>query len=136
LLRAMITEMTDRGEKVVLVYPIPEAPWNVPKQVAREEFYADGDENDLTISRAAFETRTEQVRKIFDQIGYVPQLLRFNPEDVLCPSLLLGDCLSVDNGRPLYFDARHLSGHGSQKVAKALVGAMHRAGWLETTAQR
>lgn len=61
-----IRELAERFS-VVLVYPVPEAGWNVPSYAFRNAYFNDRDAS-LTTSFAAYVARTLEVNGLFDQL--------------------------------------------------------------------
>ena len=64
---AGIEELLDAGLRVVLVYPIPEAGWNVPEELARRRERV-GRARHALDQRAVFERRQRPVIAAFDAI--------------------------------------------------------------------
>ncbi len=120
-IRALIGE----GLQVVLVYPIPEAGWNVIEELARRRG-ASPEPVDLSTSSDAFRARQAPVLAAFDAIDS-PNLFRVRPSDVLCDTTLPGRCLNSIGDQPLYLDGDHLNNTGSSLVAPLIMDAIERA---------
>ena len=114
-----VRDLLDRGLRVVLVYPIPEAGWNVPEELARRR--ADSDVPvTLSTPLAAYERRQAAVLAAFDALDS-PHLWRVRPAEILCPD---GRCLQSLGDRPLYFDESHLTTTGAGMLAPAILAAI------------
>ena len=114
-----VRDLLDRGLRVVLVYPIPEAGWNVPEELARRR--ADSDVPvTLSTPLAAYERRQAAILAAFDALDS-PHLWRVRPAEILCPD---GRCLQSLGDRPLYFDESHLTTTGAGMLAPAILAAI------------
>jgi len=81
--RDSVQYFLDRGKKVVLIYPVPEAGWNVPNHISR--FYSK--KNDLkfheevaSTSHQVFKRRNKRTIDAFDNISPNDNLYRVFPE--------------------------------------------------------
>lgn len=113
-LRALVEEFN-----VILVHPIPEAGWNVPRTLVHRTLYGDGIANPLTTDAARVLARNQPVNDLFGSIDH-PNLYRVNPYDVFCDTKLAGRCVNEWDGDVLYFDDDHLSNAGARWVADAI----------------
>jgi peptidoglycan/LPS O-acetylase OafA/YrhL len=105
-----------RGVRVVLVYPVPEAGWNVPSDAAKRRWFA-ADARDLTTSRTAFTARNADTVSALDAIGEHSLLVRVYAEEVFCSG---ERCVAQRGGVPLYYDAVHLSNAGASMLVEAI----------------
>lgn len=111
------------GYRVVLVYPIPEAGWNVPDLVAKRAM-AHADTLETSTSYARYLERNGAVIAAFDTISDT-NLVRVKPAETLCGTTLPERCLnSKADGEVYYFDDDHLSDLGSRPVAAAILAAV------------
>jgi peptidoglycan/LPS O-acetylase OafA/YrhL len=122
---AGIETLLDRGLRVVLVYPVPEAGWNVPEELARRRAGSPGP-IDLSTPSDAFRARQAPILAAFDAIDH-PHLFRARPAQVLCDLSLPGRCLNSLGDRPLYFDSNHLNTFGAHLVAPPILAAIEAA---------
>ena len=120
-----VEALLDDGLRVVLVYPIPEAGWNVPEELARRR-EASREPVTLSTPRAAYDARQAAVIAAFDAIDH-PHLWRVRPAEVLCESFVPGRCVQSLGDRPLYFDESHLNNAGARLLAPAIAAAMEAA---------
>ncbi len=120
-----VRDLLDSGLSVVLVYPIPEAGWNVPEELARRRERSDTPVT-LSTDYAAYLRRQAPILAAFDAIDH-PRLYRVRPADVLCNTTLPGRCLNSVGDRPLYFDDDHLNNFGSSLIAPAIIEAIEAA---------
>ena len=117
-----VRALLDRGLRVVLVYPIPEAGWNVPEELARRREAAGGPVT-LSTPVEAYRRRHGAIIAAFDGLDS-PRLWRVRPAGRLCPE---GRCLQSLGDQPLYFDESHLNNAGARLLAPAILEAVEAA---------
>ena len=130
LFRTTIEQLLKSGKRVVLVYPVPEVGWNVPRLLAREIQFGIGRQSPLSTSFEVFRRRSGNARAQLDLLADNPNLLRVRPEELFCGTHIADRCLAQLDGKPLYFDDDHLSGIGSAMLAGKIVAAMKEKLWL------
>ncbi|MDH4742981.1 acyltransferase [Sphingomonas sp. CBMAI 2297] len=101
------------GKRVILIYPVPEAGWNVPITLARMRMLGVKRADGLTTSRAGFLRRQAPIFEAFDALGDVPGLIRVRPDRALCG---VDRCTLTRAGAPLYFDDDHLTPEGASML--------------------
>ncbi len=109
----------DSGKKVLLIYPIPEVGWDVPKSLTK--VLMSESQMDLSTSYDNFKKRTHDTYTALDRIGEHPNLIRIRPDRILCDSYTKGRCISQLNGIPLYYDNNHLSTTGARLIVEEIV---------------
>lgn len=97
--------------KVFLVRPFPEMPLNVPKQLARNLML--DKQSDITIPRSAYDQRHAFVYQSQDRAAEACGATVLDPTPYLCDA---SNCYGSVQGRPLYYDASHLSEFGNQRL--------------------
>lgn len=124
---ADIQNYLDAGRNVVLVYPIPEAGWNVPELVAKSAMT--GRKNlEFSTSFERYLQRNQAVITAFDAISH-PNLFRVKPSEFFCGTFIKERCInSVDADRVFYFDDDHLSDAGAALIVPALLEAVRTIG--------
>jgi len=112
------------GKKVVLVYPVPEAGWNVPRKLASQAFIGTDPDKTFDTSYELFKTRNQVAIKVLDGIANHPNIIRISPEALFCNTIVEGRCIVDIDRHPLYADDDHLNNFGAKfvidEVAKAL----------------
>ncbi len=112
--------------RVVLVYPVPEAGWNVPEQAFRNAYFNDGDPA-LGTSYAAYTARTAEVTALFDRlVAELASVHAARIAPVLCQEGT-GRCTNADAEGVYYYDDDHLSNAGARLVAPVIVQAVEAA---------
>jgi peptidoglycan/LPS O-acetylase OafA/YrhL len=117
-----IESLLAKGHRVVLVYPIPEAGWNVPEELARRR-ESSSEPVTLTTDAAAYSRRQAAVIAAFDTISD-PNLFRVRPDATLCNGTIPGRCLNSIGDRPLYFDDNHLNNFGAGLLMPSVIEAI------------
>ncbi|MFO7770431.1 MAG: acyltransferase family protein [Roseovarius gahaiensis] len=114
--------------KVVLVYPNPEAGWNVPKVLQHMIAYGGAQYDDLTLitSYAVFNKRNASTMSYLDQIEG-PGIYRAYPHKALCNTLVPGHCVNAVPGQVFYYDDDHLSNAGAEFIAPQLLEEVAKA---------
>lgn len=130
LFRGTVQGLLDAGKRVVLVYPIPEVGWDVPKHLAYEQLYGVATEQPLSTGYAVFKQRSQRANQLLDTLPNHAGLLRVRPERIFCDSRIANRCIAEWNDAPLYFDDDHLNSVGAQLLSTEIVRTMQRAGWL------
>ncbi len=105
---------------VVLVYPIPEAGWNVPSYGLKKILFDDGNAT-ITTSYAAYIERTSYVNSLFDRLTLeIPNVFGAQVQKSLCNHETMR-CLNADEYGIYYHDDDHMSNAGARLVAPIIV---------------
>ncbi len=128
---AAVERLLAAGKRVALVYPAPEAGWDVPDRLARERLYGFEREGPVSTSQAVFEHRAAAAHAALDALPEDPDLIRIRPEALVCGRPLEGRCVLEREGTPLYFDSNHPRLAGAREIAGAIVQGMADRGWLD-----
>jgi peptidoglycan/LPS O-acetylase OafA/YrhL len=131
LYQQSVRELVAMGKRVVLVYPMPEAGWDVPHQVAKAALYGEKDKRPLSTSYDRFKQRSRRAYEALDGIGENGSLIRIHPEKIFCDTLVKNRCLIEDGKVPFYFDDDHVDSVGAAMISRAIVDAMRAKGWMD-----
>jgi peptidoglycan/LPS O-acetylase OafA/YrhL len=116
-LRESIVKLIKSGKTVILIYPVPEMGWDVPRYLLNKlQQKSLLDARDGSISHQIFRARNEKAYKALDSIGQHPNLYRVYPEKVFCNTVVTGRCVAHINGTVLYRDDDHLSNAGAAMI--------------------
>lgn len=114
-LKKTIDALLKSGKKVFLVYPAPEAGFNVSHVLALSSGrYGKESIDGLSISKLAFLDRSGDILHIFDALPAAKNLHRIRPSDLLCGDKV---CLVYKDGKSLYYDDDHLSQAGAEYLS-------------------
>ena len=118
-----IDDYLKAGKKVILIYPIPEAGFNLAVDIFKPEFKSN--DTDLSTSYNLFEHRNEASIHALDSVGMSPSLWRIRPERIFCNSFREGRCVTQLNGIPLYFDTNHVNGVGAHLLLQDITSILN-----------
>lgn len=106
---------------VLLVYPVPEAGYDIYKVNVRQYAKIGRVPGQLAYPRAAYDRRNRFVRSAFDRIAeHNPSIIPFYPDAILCEQMIPGACVSQWQGRPLYLDFDHLDDSGAKLLVEGM----------------
>ncbi|MDO3720318.1 acyltransferase family protein [Marinobacter sp. chi1] len=110
------------GYKVVLIYPVPEMGWDVPKHLMKT-IHINGELtlHDASISHQVFRQRNARAYAALNAVGDHENLVRIYPEKLFCNSFIDGRCAAHVDGKPLYSDDDHLSKYGAELVLERVI---------------
>jgi peptidoglycan/LPS O-acetylase OafA/YrhL len=112
--------------KVVLVYPVPEAGWDVPVYGFKKAYFGDG-AVELTTSYSAYKARVQDINALFDKIiDDLPNVYGARVQEILC-SDTNGRCVNADSNGVYYHDDDHLSTVGARLVGPVVLEAIEKA---------
>ena len=119
-----VKKLVGTGKKVILVYPIPEAGWNVPRYVT--SYNLSDPDNVFSLSTGStsyqiFQERNKNAYQALDRIGEYPNLFRVYPENIFCNNDIQHRCIVQKDGDMLYSDDDHLSNAGAMLVIKEIM---------------
>ena len=128
--KASVTELLEHGHTVVLVYPIPEVGWHVPKVINARligvPFYdveSTLTEKPLDTSFDVYNVRSKKSFEVLDSIKH-RNIIRIYPHELFCNNEDSGRCVSHSIDSVFYRDDDHLSDSGarllSDKILKAI----------------
>ena len=117
-----IKRLLNLDYKVILVYPIPEMGWDVPKRLLtiymrHKRLLA----SDASISYEEFRERNQLVYQALDSIPDDERLIRIYPENFLCNKSVVGRCVAQDGSGSFYIDDNHLSLHGAKLIVDEII---------------
>jgi peptidoglycan/LPS O-acetylase OafA/YrhL len=116
-----VERLIQQGVKVVLVYPVPEMGWNIPRkllQLARTE--PEGawlSPQQASVSRRQYLVRSRRSYALLDAAGVHPDITRVYPERLFCAGTR---CFSHDGTAIFYRDDNHLSRTGADRLAEVI----------------
>ncbi|WP_172656360.1 acyltransferase family protein [Halomonas sp. PR-M31] len=130
LIKETVNTLIDNGVKVVLIYPVPEAGWDVPSLLAKEKLYGIERNETLSISYDVFRKRTKSSYEQLDLIENHKNLIKIRPEFLFCNTRLPDRCITQIGGRLLYYDSNHLSRYGANILINHIFSEIKKSGWL------
>lgn len=110
-----IEELSKNGINVILIYPIPEAGWNIPSKVLNKFFIKKNkinNKNYVTTSYLVYKNRNKSSFELLDSIEG-KNIHRIYPNEIFCDSLIKKRCITHNDKDIFYSDHHHLSYKGS-----------------------
>ncbi|RYF41435.1 MAG: hypothetical protein EOO38_20705 [Cytophagaceae bacterium] len=108
---------------IVLVYPIPEAGWDVPSYGFKNARF-NGTDGSLSTSDEAYVARTKEVNSLFDRlVTELPNVFAARVYEIFCKEGT-GRCINADSGGVYYYDDDHLSNAGARLIAPLIVDSV------------
>ena len=126
-LKLSIYELLENNIKVIIVYPIPEVPWDPLTKIYDSSNSRNFNEvknyilsNNVTTSYKAYEERSKKAFEILNDINH-ENLFRVFPHKIFCDYNKINDCFIHDKKNIFYFDSEHLSVIGSKMLEKPIL---------------
>ncbi|SNY90113.1 Acyltransferase family protein [Cohaesibacter sp. ES.047] len=116
--RTELDLLVNAGKTVILVYPVPEGGWHVPKAYAR--LRSTGGPKVLSYPYPAYEDRYGAVIKFLDSLD-LHSLYRVKPAQIFCQQMQPGSCVQAKGDEVYYFDDDHLSNAGARLVSEQIM---------------
>jgi len=121
-LKLSIYELLENNIKVIIVYPIPEVPWDPLTKIYDSSNSRNFNEvknyilsNNVTTTYKSYETRSKKAFKILNDINH-KNLFRVFPHKIFCDFNKINDCFIHNKKNIFYFDSEHLSVIGSKML--------------------
>jgi len=120
-----VAELLENGVKVVIVYPIPNAKFNVAKKLMRDipkktknasEYMK---KNPITTSFKSYKDENKDVLNALDKFEH-KNLIKIYPSNVFCNTLIKGRCLTHGDKNIYFFDSHHLSKRGAEMLVNEI----------------
>lgn len=119
-----INALLQAGKKVILIYPVPEAGWDVPDYIVKYSFNHPElafNAQVASTSYDVFKDRNKNTYKILSNIPAHPNFYKVMPDELLCNTALSDRCVTQNKGVLLYSDNNHLSNAGAQLVLEEVL---------------
>jgi hypothetical protein len=120
--RHMVEELLQAGKRVILLYPVPEIGWNVPRTL--HKMRRRGIATPLSISVKSFKARAAATIAAFDAIPDNPRLIRIRPSELWCNTYLPGRCVAHRGNDVFYADDNHPSVLGGDQIMTLVMRAL------------
>lgn len=115
-----VQRLLDMGKQVIVVTPVPEIGWHVPRHMALAALANAGAVLVVSVASDRFRARSGPVLDAFAALPAHPRLTLVRPDTLLCDTDLPGRCIASRGGIPLYADADHLTNSAAALVVQAL----------------
>ncbi len=121
---SQINSIIEKGHKLVLVYPVPEMGFSVPKYLLKKIIKESTKKNDLIpILSESYQEYKKRNRLVFEILDSVqnPNIYRVYPHKIFCDKQITNRCVANDKNNLFYFDDNHLSLKGSEFVVEEIM---------------
>ena len=123
-LKSQVDNITKQGHKLILVYPVPEMGFNVPRNLLRK-FVKEGISADDTIPilSGSYDVYKKRNKLIFETLDSIenPNVYRVYPHKFFCDKQEKNRCVANDQENLFYFDDDHVSLKGSEFIANEII---------------
>ena len=116
-------EDLSKKNKIILVYPIPEVGWNVPRKFINNYFYNEEKLNSkyyITTSYKVYKDRTKTTFQLLNSIKG-ENIYRVFPHKLFCNNLLKDRCITHDEKDIFYKDDNHPSAKGAEMINDLII---------------
>ena len=125
---SQINNIINQGHKLILIYPVPEMGFNLPKLIHQEYIKKNLFNNNkykledliYTSSYDVFKKRNKEVFEILDSVQS-PNIYRVYPHSHFCDKQIKNRCVANDKEHLFYFDGDHLSLYASKFVVNDIM---------------
>ena len=105
-----------KKNKIILVYPIPEVGWNVPRKI----FYNRYSIKNITTSYEVYKKRNESSFKLLDSL-INKNIYRVYPHKLFCNNQVKNRCVAYYNNKIFYSDDEHPTDLGSNMINDLII---------------
>jgi len=116
----LLNRFTSTGKPVILVYPVPEAGWDIPRYNFNTYAKTGAVQSTVSTSYELFKRRNSFSNRTLDQFQAL-NLIRIKPENYFCNTYLAGRCVAQHEYVPFYYDTNHLSTAGAKPITDDIV---------------
>jgi hypothetical protein len=120
-----IDDLLDLGQKLLVIYPSPEAGWDVPQLYSKMHTlnYGPSETMEISTSWQRFNERNRLAIELLNGLSD-DRISRFRSSDVLCNTVIPERCVNAFDNKILYYDDDHFSNTGAIFLQNALVSAV------------
>ena len=117
-----LTELS-KNNKLILIYPIPEVGWNVPRKIYIEYFVNKKEilpKNYITTSYKIYMDRNNSSFKLLNSIQG-NDIYRVYPHQLFCDTVIINRCITHDSNNIFYSDDDHPSITGAEMINNLII---------------
>ena len=116
----LLKGFTSVGKKVVVLYPVPEAGWDIPRYNFTTYAKTGAVQPIVSTSYDLFKRRNGFATRVLDEFK-APNLFRIRPENYFCNTYMADRCVAQKDFIPFYYDTNHLSTAGAKPLTDDIV---------------
>ena len=116
---SQINSIINQGHKLILVYPVPEMGFNVPKHLLKRIVREKNSKDDsIPILSGSYEVYKKRNKLIFETLDGIkdPNIYKVYPHKIFCNKQIKNRCIANDQKNLFYFDDDHVSINGSKFI--------------------
>lgn len=123
-IKETINELLENQNYVILLYPIPEVGWHVPRKllaqtisnkIFKRNYDIEKEDSLLTTNYEVYKKRHYKIFKVLDGLEH-KNLFRLYPHKIFCNSVVKNRCITTLEDKILYSDDEHVSTYGAQMI--------------------
>lgn len=127
-LKSTLYNIVNKGHILVIIYPIPEIGFDVPRLMNRDilknKFFNKSNKKKIySVKLEEYQNRNKKIFKILDELQG-QNIHRIYPENIFCNTAITNYCIANSKERLLYQDDNHLSLEGSQYITKEITNVI------------
>lgn len=113
---AFLIKLAETQKQILVVYPIPEVGWDVPRYNFATYLQTGKVDNTISTSFELYKSRNRFIIETLDD-QKLNKLTRIRPEQFFCLEEAGTRCLAQKNLEPYYYDSNHLASEGAKPIA-------------------
>lgn len=115
-----IEKLLASGKRLILIYPVPEQGWDVPRIAAKRLLSGRDNDVDISVNYSMTKDRNRDIIDLLDSLGESDRLIRIRPFELFCDTFLVDRCVAYFNGESFYYDSNHLSNAGARLIVEKI----------------
>ena len=124
-IKSTAKNILEKGNTLILVYPVPEMGFDVPKEFFKKDtlLYYSKREIEISILTGSYEVYKNRNQMMFETLDGIqgPNVYRVYPHKSFCNSVIMNRCVANNKEHLFYYDDNHLSLEGSKYVVKDIM---------------
>ena len=129
-IKSSMIDLMNKGHKIILIYPIPEVGWHVPKELFKKlpkgvnKMKSFIESYPITTSYEVNKARTRESFELLDEINH-SNLYRVYPDKIFCDTQIKGRCITHDNENIFYVDDDHPSDAAASLINNLVIDKLN-----------
>lgn len=111
-----INKLIETQKQVLVVYPIPEVGWDLPRYNFATYLQTGEVKKDVSTSYALYKSRNQFIIETLND-QKLNKAIRIRPEEFFCHEEGDTRCLAQSKLHPYYYDSNHLASEGAKSIA-------------------
>ena len=124
-IKSSAKSILEKGNTLILVYPVPEMGFDVPKKSFKKNtlLYYSKREIEISILTGSYEVYKNRNKMIFETLDSIqgPNVYRVYPHKSFCDTVVVNRCVANNKEHLFYYDDDHFSLEGSKYVVKDIM---------------